>query len=609
MKRSYLELLQCAHCRQPFELDEQAGDAAIIETGTLNCRGCGIVVPVERGFPFFTIADLERNDPRPLLGTCEDYELYKRRKFERGDLEMYAAFHPFNESLRATEPLLSLVSPDLEPGDVIVEPWARTGWTAAWLASRFPKQQILALWEGDTSVLGYRGFAHWFANDRRPENLDVMFVHPDRGLPFASASIGAIFSHDCFHRFGIDTFASEMLRIAKPDAPIVLAHVHLSNSEPDPWFDRGGTIRHGRTYRAWLDRITDGTSREGRVWSEGDLFEAAELPSDSPDTTHYNGLILIAKDIGRKPSLTLETSGEERLLFNPMFQLHAGRGVARVDPRHLGGLVEHMLVRHPVYRPRLSDAPLPLTDLDWLIIAEASCGTPMSKLAGALGAAPHDVRERLGRLVENDVLLPVSVSRAMHDLQRFHANQLPPTGAFLDLNAFDPGSSLVGEEFLLSGDEIGNAIQLAGSALKDLGVEAGATLEIGAPSDPLVLIIMLAALALGSDVQIREDSSGLTVRSESGTRAVELDRKSNSDGFITIVESAVPQQLPRTVSGRVDFTSPAGWLGMAAPHFLEAAASLRHAFARPHAIQGFHAVSDWLVAVSGLLGGASVRIG
>jgi uncharacterized protein YbaR (Trm112 family) len=608
MNRSLVELLQCAHCRRPFELDEQTADSQSIDTGTLHCRECGVVVPIEQGFPFFTLADVAQADPQSLLGTPDEYDLYRQRKFQRGEIEMYAAFHPFNESLRAGEPLLPLFSRNLKTGDVILEPWARTGWTAVWLASQFPEQRIVALWEGATSVLGYRGFAHWFASDRRPQNLDVMFVHPEQDLPFASSSIGAIFSHDCFHRFGV-AFASEMLRVAQPSAPIVLAHVHLSNSEPDPWFARGGTIRHGRTYRAWLDRITHGTLREGRVWSESDLFGATQLPSDSPDTSHYNALILVAKDIDEPTMRRPDRSVEKRLLLNPLYQLHGGRSVARIDSRHLGGAVGHMLERHPVYRRRLAEEPLPLSDLDWLIIAAASCGITTDRLPSVLVTEAAYVEDRIDYLCSKEVLLPVPVSASMHDLQRFHANQLPPAKAFLDLNELDPSAGLTGKNFCLSGEEIGQSLKLIASALAGLGAEAGAMLQIGTSDDPVVLLIMLATLALGMDVQIRSDVQGLALKSAHEVRVIELGWEGNPGGFISLVEAAVPHSLPAIADSCICFSASEDGPRIAARHFLEAASSLRHTMARPHTIKGFVRASDWFTATVGLLSGFPVRVG
>ncbi len=249
MKRAFLPRLACPSCRTAYDLTEHEATGDDVLSGFLTCRCCAIVVPIVKGFPLFTEPRLHAGQTDPaalaaleadLFGTESDYLEYRQRKLERETLEIYAAFQPFNESTRAFEPVLDVFAGAVRPGDLILDPWCRSGWTAAWLAELFPEQTIVACWEGDKSVLGYRGFGHWFAASRRPQNVEIAFVDPARGLPFADGAFAAVYALDAFHRFSLIPFAGDILRVAKPSAVLALAHLHLTNSEPEPYFDRGG---------------------------------------------------------------------------------------------------------------------------------------------------------------------------------------------------------------------------------------------------------------------------------------------------------------------------------------------------------------------------------
>jgi hypothetical protein len=547
-----------------------------------------------------------------LLGTEDQYRTYRKRKFERGEMEIYAAFHPFNESLRATEPLLPAIAAGLKPGDIILEPWARTGWTAAWLAARFPEQRIVALWEGDSSVLGYKGFAYWFDQRTRPENLDVLFVHPDRGLPFHDGAVGAVFSHDCFHRFGVDTFGAELLRVARQDAPIVLAHTHLSNSEPDPFFARGGAIRHGADYRNWLDRICAGTSRHGWIWSEGDLFGAEQLPPDSPNMSHYNALIFMARpDALNAEQSVVPCADNRRLLLNPLYRLQPTRSVARVERAHLDSMVGHMLDRHPVYVPRLGTATLNLSALDWLLICEIACATRFVDLPRELGLSELEVSEHLAALEESDLVLPVYASAAMTDLQRFHANQLPPTSEFLDLTELCRRSTLSGPDgFELAAAELVTSAELLSAVLRKAGLGPGTRLLLGKAEHPLALIVLIAALGAGSDVDLSSASDELAVITKEGTLKLSYGWGGEPDGLLAALERVEGSDLAAlTNEQRIYFDVGGKVASIRAAHFFEAASSLRHAVAPVATFDCLAGVADWLGALVQLARGSALHIG
>lgn len=165
-------------------------------------------VPEINGFTLFTEADIPEalNDSRlDLLRNlfCSDdvrYQVYLEQKKSRGIIEMYAALQPFNESTRSVRPFLPDLWTIVKPGDIIVDLWARTGWHALVLAELFPEQQVIAIWDSNTSVLGYSGYAYWFSAGKVSKNLSVVFSPPENNVSFVDSSVAVFFAHDVMHR-------------------------------------------------------------------------------------------------------------------------------------------------------------------------------------------------------------------------------------------------------------------------------------------------------------------------------------------------------------------------------------------------------------------------
>ena len=115
MHVSLLDILCCPTCRGGLHPNMFVKHGPNLVWGSLSCSDCGLGIPVLEGFGFFTeplppaqspdLAAL-RGLAQSLLGSATDFERYKSLRWKRGSLEPYAAFHPFNESTRALEPLL-----------------------------------------------------------------------------------------------------------------------------------------------------------------------------------------------------------------------------------------------------------------------------------------------------------------------------------------------------------------------------------------------------------------------------------------------------------------------------------------------------------------------
>src|SRR2546423_5412730 len=225
------------------------------------------------------------------------YKQFLRQKGRYPTRDMYACFQPFNEAFKALYPFVSYIKTNLKEGDIIINLWDRSGWTASMLAGWFPKQQIITVWEGDKDILGYRGFDYWMSPERR-SNHKVLFADFLRPLPLESKSAAVIIGMDLLHRFNQPELSMEIHRIAKENAPIIFPHVHLTNNMPEPFFERGCRQLHGKEYTYFFNKVASVTKRQGYILSEPATFRWNDLTADKgkilvsePDHTDYNGCI------------------------------------------------------------------------------------------------------------------------------------------------------------------------------------------------------------------------------------------------------------------------------------------------------------------------------
>ncbi len=613
-----IETLSCPSCRRGYALEiaERTGDE-IVE-GRLTCPGCAVDIPIRAGFAMFTAAGIA-DEVAGEMTAQRDYESYRAQKAQRGEIERYAAFHPFNEGVRAADAVIPRFAAHLSPGALILDPWSRTGWSAVWLAARFPEQRVVALWEGDRSVLGYAGFGYWLGVGKKPTNLDILFVDPTHGLPFADDVFAGLYAHDCWHRFSPIPFWADCLRVTSAGAPMVLAHTHLSNSEPDPWFDRGCIIRHGRDYRAWLDRLLADDPREGWVWSELDLFRVAgsgALPPDSSETTHYYNALIFIADPAKAPVTETRDDGDLRLLVNPLFRIDFAGGTASVDGRLHDGLVGGLLDRHPAYRAHLPQQRLRLTKDDLITLALAVTGHSVADIRAAIGQnAPKPA------MIAADLLLPTPVAGGGIDLQRFHALQLPPPGSVATFIAqlwqrdgVALRSSDGGE---IRGEELRALFGAMIVALRDLGAGPERGIACAVCDHPLSLLICLATLACGGDAWLasaaQAGGADLVIAADSqplpdGGIALGLDGAVGS--LVDRLSNATQSDRRIAATGDVVFRSGGRLVRIAANSLIEAALSLQAAAAEGDlAIASLDHGADLLACLITLAKGGAVRLG
>lgn len=512
MRRETLEQLACPHCRRPWRLWSVREDEHGIGLGQLLCGGCGIGVPILDGFACFTEAEIgasaatesalaERAEA--LFGSPAEFEaLWQQRERHRA-LEIYAAFHPFNESGRALEPLLPWVEPLLRPGDAILDLWCRTGWSAEWLAGRFPAQRVIALWEGNRSVLGYRGFRHLLGAGERAANLDVLFVHPEQPLPFRDGAFALVHGHDALHRFRPLPFAAEALRVSDARGAIAFPHLHLLNSEPEPYFDRGCRQLHGRDYRAWLDRIEDGGARRGYVFGEASLFRGGSPAAleDDHDTGDHNGLVLILPDGVRTPAIP-SVPAERRFVPSPLFRFDPGGGRARVAPALHAGAVGDLLARHAVYRQRLPQGPVALDEAQMLALLLAAGGASESRIATRLGD-PQRASAALDWLCRHEILLAAAVGPAGHRLQRFHSLQGGPGDLLPPQWSLDDDRERLRRDAgpPLTGAEIAQLAQAWSAAMRSRNLPPGSGIDVQLSPEPLLVLVAALAALQGYDIR------------------------------------------------------------------------------------------------------------
>lgn len=439
MQKITFDTLACPACRQPLISDTHITAAAPMLDGVLYCPACAIQIPVIQGFALFTqalqgsAADARAALPQlaAQLTPSAEYLSFMHRRHVRRIPDRYAAFQPFNESTRAFHALLDLVRAQLCPGDLMLDTWGRTGWSGEMLAALFPEQHVISIWEGNFDVLGYMGYAHWLPAQRRAPNHDIVFVAPGSPLPFRDDQFALIHGLDSLHRYASLTFIGDMLRIARDDAPIIFPHVHMANSEPDPYFERGGAIMHGRRHQERLAQAHARAQREVIVMAEVTLFNASAGTAlhSEPDTHHYNGVVALVPPqwLGaplRRADLDLALP-QSRAVLNALLHIDSLNGGAVPDPAALGGLMEDLLLRHPCYAERLGQLERRELNPEQLqILFQLGQLRTLAEVAQRLRLPVEQVCRQARAMIDAELLQLAPISGAMARLQSYYASQI-----------------------------------------------------------------------------------------------------------------------------------------------------------------------------------------
>ncbi|WP_215403823.1 class I adenylate-forming enzyme family protein [Janthinobacterium sp. JC611] len=426
--------LACPACRQPLHSDTPAGVPAPLLEALLRCPACAIDIPVVQGFVLFTEARQGGDARMPSglraqLTPSTEYLSFMHRRHVRRIPDRYAAFQPFNESTRAFYALLDLIREQLRPGDLILDTWGRTGWSGEMLAAAFPQQHVISVWEGNFDVLGYMGYAHWLPAGQRAPNHDIIFLPPGSPMPFRDGTFALIHGLDSLHRYAPLSFAGDMLRIARRDAPIIFPHVHMANSQPKPYFERGGNILHGRHYQQRFDAAQARGARKTLVMSEVTLFDARGQLHGEPDTAHYNGLVALVPPAWegaplRQANLDLAFPAS-RAIVNTLLRLDSLNGCAVPDTDALGGLMQDLLLRHPCYAERLARLGAQQLDAEQLqILFQLGQLRTLEQVAQRLQLPVEYVCQQARSMVDMELLQMAPVSGAMARLQSYYASQI-----------------------------------------------------------------------------------------------------------------------------------------------------------------------------------------
>jgi acyl-coenzyme A synthetase/AMP-(fatty) acid ligase len=456
------------------------------------------------------------------------YQRFLRQKSRNPSIDLYAVFQPFNEAFKALFPFISYIKEKVQSGDIILNLWDRSGWTASMLSGWFPDQQIITVWEGDKDILGYKGFDYWMSSERR-SNHTVVFTDFLRPMPFESNSISAIIGMDLLHRFNQPELISELNRIARPQAPILFPHVHLTNSEPEPYFDRGCRQLHGKEYDFLFEQLAKTTHRKGYVLSEPATFNWNQDSADKekilisePDHPNYNACIAWIPENDRvvlRPWRGHEQPEWEAnyLLQNPLLSIHPINCQIEFNIKDYGPLIEELLEHHAVYARRIRQSIGKLISQRVVeILYWAGQGKTLLEILKITGIPKPDMQQILQTLWDLELAQVVPVDEAGFRLQSLLGHQKyilerkeQQLGFFWKqaVESYSEQTCMkMGNDFLnySQADELVTLIQ---KALVYQGLKKGDRVLLCADLHPEILLVFWAASGLGIvlvPVSIRE---------------------------------------------------------------------------------------------------------
>lgn len=369
-----------------------------------------------------------------LLNNDDKYALFLQNKSRHPFYDIYACFQPFNEASKAVYPFLKKLQGTVRKGEAILNLWDRTGWMTNLLAGLFPENLIITTWEGNKDVLGYRGYHYWMKNNSK---INVVFCDLNKPLPIKSNSIAFAIGLDVLHRFDRSHLLDELTRIVKKDGAILFPHVHLSNSQPKDYFERGGILLHGTDYAAAFKQIAFSSDWEGFIFSEPELFTANDLLlsktiriASNPTSNDYNALIALLPKSWKNESLSaftindIKNIGDCRILVNLLIDIDLHHQTAQVNPLHLNGKVGELLNRHPIYLNYIRQLEnYALTETSVKIIYLAKQGITINEIAQLLEIEVEGIIQEVDLLQRKGLIAVLPISEDGIRLQYYLMSQ------------------------------------------------------------------------------------------------------------------------------------------------------------------------------------------
>ena len=452
VRLSVLSHLRCPATGSPLVVSSSAAqwatgdpDRRSLTRGWLVAADGGAAYPVLRGFVVFDDAlSALPDDAKAALDSLEarlfasraEFADFVHHKVRRPAFDVYAAWQPFNEASRALDPLLAVLSDVVPDGALIVDLWCRTGWSGERLARRFPQATVIAMLDSGRDVLGSRGLDYWLPPHARAPNLEFVFASPGQRLPFADGIAALVHGFDVLHSAPHVVLVPEVMRVARADGAVVFPHVHLSNAEPDPWFDRGGVQLHGTQYADVFGKHLQGDKRRCWVLSEKTMLGVAVgghgVLRDESEMTHYNGCVLVGPSRWDGATLGGEQreSGDRsdaRIIAHPMVRVDLASGRCTLDGGRFDGRAGWLLARHGISETHLqATLPYTMTLTERQVHFHGRAGRTAGDIAARLGLTLAVVQACLATMARNEVVRACAVGGSMARLQAYYATQAPP---------------------------------------------------------------------------------------------------------------------------------------------------------------------------------------
>ncbi|MES2647785.1 MAG: class I adenylate-forming enzyme family protein [Bacteroidota bacterium] len=454
-----------------------------------------------------------------LTNNRDKYKQFLRQKRRHPSFDIYALFHPFNEAFKALFPFVDYLKQQLKDGDTILNLWDRSGCSATMLAGWFPKQHIVTVWEGDKDILGYRGFDYWMSRERR-NNHTVLFADFYRPLPLESASVSAVIGFDVLHRFNQPELLTELLRIATPKAPLIFPHVHLTNSMPEPFFERGCRQLHGTDYQYLFDTLAPVKKRNGYILSEPEMFTWNDSSTDKqktlvsePANKDYNACIAWLSDETLpvlQPWRGHEQPGWEKmyLLQNPLLAIDPVLNTIKLAGEHWGYSIAEFLTTHPVYQQKINRSIGVYVDEEFQqVLYWASHGFRLGEILIKTGISKTNMLELLQRAWELDIAQAVPIDETGFRLQTLlgYQNYLPEQrennlhsfwNNAVKMHAGLPWCSSNPEE-VLTYEQAGELIGIIQKAIQAGGLKKGDSIMLCGELHTEMLLVFWAAVTMG----------------------------------------------------------------------------------------------------------------